>query len=327
MGRTTITLNRDGPLAVITLNRPEAMNAFTLMMGEELRAAFDETDADPAVRAVIVTGSGKAFCAGADLSTGAETFNAVSQANASGTLDDRDPQWRDSGGMLNLRIFDSQKPVVAAINGASVGIGATMILPMDARIGLKGAKFAYPFTKRGIAWDGCASWFLPRIVGVETALDWGLSGRTFLAEEALEAGLVSALADTPDGVMELARERALRFVNGAAGVGGDEPAAAVAHAGRVPSHGGAPAGKPRHPAPGHEPGRHGRRDELSGKARCRLPRRDPGRLPARLALGRRSGLLTARSEPASNRLPAGTPPIQPRRPSQSVWPESAIHCA
>ena len=93
------------------------------------------------------------------MSTGAETFNAVSQANASGTLDDRDPKWRDSGGMLNLRIFDSQKPVVAAINGASVGIGATMILPMDARIGLKGAKFAYPFTKRGIAWDGCASWF------------------------------------------------------------------------------------------------------------------------------------------------------------------------
>lgn len=218
MSRTTITLERDGPLAVITLNRPDAMNAFTLVMGEELRAAFDETDADPAVRAVIVTGSGKAFCAGADLSTGAETFNAVSQANASGTLDDRDPQWRDSGGMLNLRIFDSQKPVVAAINGASVGIGATMILPMDARIGLKGAKFAYPFTKRGIAWDGCASWFLPRIVGVETALDWGLSGRTFMAEEALEAGLVSALADTPGGVMELARERALRFVNGVAPV-------------------------------------------------------------------------------------------------------------
>lgn len=218
MGRTTITLTRDGPLAVITLNRPDAMNAFTLVMGEELRAAFDETDADASVRAVIVTGAGKAFCAGADLSTGAETFNAMFQANASGTLDDRDPQWRDSGGVLNLRIFDSQKPVVAAINGASVGIGATMILPMDARIGLKGAKFAYPFTRRGIAWDGCASWFLPRIVGVETALDWGLSGRTFMAEEALEAGLVSALADTPEGVMELARERASRFVNGAAPV-------------------------------------------------------------------------------------------------------------
>jgi enoyl-CoA hydratase/carnithine racemase len=218
MGRTTITLTRDGPLAVITLNRPDAMNAFTLVMGEELRAAFDETDADASVRAVIVTGTGKAFCAGADLSTGAETFNAMFQANASGTLNDRDPKWRDSGGMLNLRIFDSQKPVVAAINGASVGIGATMILPMDARIGLKGAKFAYPFTRRGIAWDGCASWFLPRIVGVETALDWGLSGRTFMAEEALEAGLVSALADTPEGVMELARERASRFVNGAAPV-------------------------------------------------------------------------------------------------------------
>lgn len=144
MGRTTISLERDGPLAVITLNRPDAMNAFTLVMGEELRAAFDETDADTAVRAVIVTGAGKAFCAGADLSTGAETFNAVSQANASGTLDDRDPQWRDSGGMLNLRIFDSQKPVVAAINGASVGIGATMILPMDARIGLKGYQIRLP---------------------------------------------------------------------------------------------------------------------------------------------------------------------------------------
>ncbi|KAA5804927.1 enoyl-CoA hydratase [Alkalicaulis satelles] len=218
MSYTTITLERDGPLAVITLNRPDAMNAFTLEMGAELRAAFDETDADGSVRAVIVTGAGKAFCAGADLSTGAETFNAVAQAQASGTLDDRDPQWRDSGGRLNLRIFNSHKPVVAAINGASVGIGATMILPMDARIALKGAKFAYPFTKRGIAWDGCASWFLPRVVGVETALDWGLSGRTFLAEEAHEAGLVSALADTPGAVMELALERARRLIDGGAPV-------------------------------------------------------------------------------------------------------------
>ena len=181
---TTIKLDISDGIGLLTLNRPDAMNAFTKEMGEEIREAFDKTDADAAVTAVVVTGEGRAFCAGADLSVGAETFNAVANAKAEGALDDTDPQWRDFGGLLNLRIFDSEKPVVAAINGAAVGIGATMILPMDARVGLKGAKFAYPFTKRGIAWDGCASWFLPRIVGISQALEWCYSGRVFEAAEA-----------------------------------------------------------------------------------------------------------------------------------------------
>ncbi|WP_440959056.1 enoyl-CoA hydratase-related protein [Oceanicaulis sp. LC35] len=218
MSYSTIRYDVQGAIALLTLNRPDAMNAFTVQMGEEMADAFDRSDADEKVRAVVVTGEGRAFCAGADLSLGAETFNAVATAQAEGELVDTDPQWRDFGGRLNLRIFDSEKPVVAAINGASVGIGATMILPMDARVALKGAKFALPFTKRGIAWDGCASWFLPRLVGVEAALDWGLSGRTFLAEEALERGLVSELADTPEAVLKRALERAHLFIKDTAPV-------------------------------------------------------------------------------------------------------------
>jgi enoyl-CoA hydratase/carnithine racemase len=193
MAFNTIELTVEGPVATITLNRPQAMNAFTHEMRDDVCAALDETDANDAVRAVIFTGAGRAFCAGADLSLGAETFNAVSQAKADGALDDSDPRWRDSGGVMNLRIWESVKPVIAAINGPAVGIGATMILPMDVRIGVKGAKMAYPFSRRGIAWDGAASWFLPRVVGVSTAMDWALSGRTFLTEEAHEAGLLKAV--------------------------------------------------------------------------------------------------------------------------------------
>ena len=205
-------------VGIITLNRPDQMNAFTPQMGQEVAQAFDETDKNPDVRAVVMTGAGKAFCAGADLSAGAEAFALMQQAREAGEFDDKDPKWRDTGGLMNLRVFDSEKPVVAAINGAAVGIGATVILPMDARVALSGAKFAIPFTKRGIAWDGCASWFLPRLVGIETALDWGLSGRTFLAEEALEAKLVSELADTPEKVLERALARAQALTANAAPV-------------------------------------------------------------------------------------------------------------
>ena len=198
-------------LAIITLNRPEAMYAYTPRMCHELIAAFNAADGDPEVGAVVVTGAGRAFCAGADLSAGAAAFNMVADAIKDGAFDDRDPRWRDTGGMLNLRIFESHKPVVAAINGAAVGIGATMILPMDARIAAENAKFAYPFTRRGIAWDGCASWFLPRVVGVETALDWGLTGRTFTAEEALKRGLVSDVFPA-ETVLDAAKTRALSFL-------------------------------------------------------------------------------------------------------------------
>ena len=204
----TVKLDMSDDLAVVTLNRPEAMNAFTIEMGGELIDALDQTDANPKVHAVVFTGAGKAFCAGADLSMGAEAFSAMTQAKDDGGLDDTDPKWRDWGGRVNLRIFDSAKPVVGALNGAAVGIGATMSFPMDARVGLKGAKMAIPFSKRGIAWDGCASWFLPRIVGINTAVDWGLSGRTFLADEAFEKGLLTNLEETPEAVFETAVAKA-----------------------------------------------------------------------------------------------------------------------
>lgn len=213
----TIRLETDGDLALITLDRPEAMNAYTPKMCEELIAAFDAAEGLPDVGAIVVTGAGKAFCAGADLSAGAEAFNMIAAARESGRLDDRDPKWRDTGGLLNLRIFRSAKPVVAAINGAAVGIGATMILPMDARVAAEGAKFALPFTRRGIAWDGCASWFLPRLIGVENALDLGLTGRTFMAEEALAMGYVSEVVPAED-VLARAKARARRFLENTAPV-------------------------------------------------------------------------------------------------------------
>jgi enoyl-CoA hydratase/carnithine racemase len=214
---STIAMEVSDQIATITLNRPDAMNAYTPHMCTELCDAFDRTDADPDVRAVIVTGAGRAFCAGADLSAGAETFNAVAHAEEAGEFDETDPRWRDTGGILNLRIWNSEKPVIAAINGAAVGIGATMILPMDVRIGVPGAKMAYPFVRRGIAWDGCASWFLPRVVGIETALDWSLSGRTFLSDEAHQRGLIGTLVE-PDVLMETARERARQFIDNVAPV-------------------------------------------------------------------------------------------------------------
>lgn len=194
-------------VATITLNRPHRLNAFTYEMGDEIIDALDHADDDDAVRAIIFTGEPPAFCAGADLSTGAETFNMVSQAQESGAFDETDPKWRDRGGILNLRIWNTLKPVIGAVNGAAVGIGATMILPMDIRLASMDAKFAYPFAKRGIVWDGCASWFLPRVVGISTAMDWGLTGRTFSAAEAFEAGLVARVVPADD-LMAEARERA-----------------------------------------------------------------------------------------------------------------------
>ncbi|WP_417481384.1 crotonase/enoyl-CoA hydratase family protein [Maricaulis sp.] len=207
----TITYAVEDHVATISLNRPHRLNAFTYEMGDELIAAFDLSDADDEVRAVIVTGEPPAFCAGADLSMGAETFDLIGQSQDSGEFDSSAPKWRDAGGKLNLRIWDSLKPVIGAINGASVGIGATMILPMDIRLASIDAKFAYPFAKRGIVWDGCASWFLPRVVGISTAMDWGLTGRTFSAAEAFESGLVARVVPAVD-LMPEARKRAREIV-------------------------------------------------------------------------------------------------------------------
>ncbi|MDX2235144.1 MAG: crotonase/enoyl-CoA hydratase family protein [Hyphomonadaceae bacterium] len=201
---------KDG-IATITLNRPEKMNAFTGQMMLDMIAAFDLTDADDAVKAVIVTGAGdRAFCAGADLSAGAKTFDyeARDDRPEKGPKDSLE-YLRDGGGRLTLRIFESLKPVIGAVNGAAVGVGVTMQLPMDIRLASTAAKFGFVFSRRGIVPEACSSWFLPRLVGVSTALEWCYSGRVFSAAEAKERGLVRSLhepADLMPAAVALARE-------------------------------------------------------------------------------------------------------------------------
>jgi enoyl-CoA hydratase/carnithine racemase len=195
----TIETERDGAVLVVRLNRPDRLNAYTLAMHDELIEAYDRADADDEVRAIVVTGAGRAFCAGADLGRGGATFA-------------REPTGqphRDSGGTLNLRTYECSKPIIAAINGPAVGVGATMTLPMDIRLAADTAKIGFVFARRGIVADGCASWFLPRVVGVAKALEWTLTGRVFDAAEAHEAGLVRSV-HPPDellpAAMKLARE-------------------------------------------------------------------------------------------------------------------------
>lgn len=181
-------------IATITLHRPDKMNAFTGTMMNEVIAALDLTDADDDVRAVIVTGSGdRAFCAGADLSAGEETF---SRGGSDVQTDAGVP--RDGGGMTALRIFDSKKPVIGAFNGAAVGVGVTMTLPMDIRVASTTARFGFVFARRGIVPEAASSWFLPRVVGISQALEWSFSGRVFDADEALAGGLVRSLHEPAD---------------------------------------------------------------------------------------------------------------------------------
>ena len=194
-------------VATITLNRPEKMNAFTGVMMQEMCSAFDLVDADDEVRAVIVTGSGdRAFCAGADL-----TPDSGGQVFASGSAVESlsDERVRDSGGRLTLRIFQCKKPVIGAINGAAVGIGATMQLPMDFRLASDNARFGFVFARRGIVPEAASSWFLPRLVGMQQALEWCMTGRVFDSAEALKGGLVRSVHAPADLLLEaqkLARE-------------------------------------------------------------------------------------------------------------------------
>jgi enoyl-CoA hydratase/carnithine racemase len=213
----TIELAVDGDgIATITLNRPDRLNAFTVAMQDELIAAFDRTDGDDDVRAVVVTGSGRAFCAGADLATGESTFDyAVQERLRSGRQ--VSGVHRDGGGMVVLRVFDSLKPVVAAVNGPAVGVGASMTLPTDARLATDGARFGFVFSRRGLVPDAAASWFLPRVVGIATALEWCYSGRVFNAEEARRAGLVTSV-HAPDELLTAARALALSMVSDSAPV-------------------------------------------------------------------------------------------------------------
>lgn len=195
---TEIRYAVDRGVATITLHRPEKLNAFTGTMMRELLAAFDLSDTDDAVRAVIVTGSGRGFCAGADLSAGGDTFDDGSlSSDAGGSVR------RDGGGIVALRIFDSLKPVIAAVNGPAVGVGATMLLPMDVRLASAEARFGFVFARRGIVPEACSSWFLPRVVGISRAQEWVTTGRVFPATEALEGGLVRSVY-APDDLLPAA---------------------------------------------------------------------------------------------------------------------------
>jgi len=198
-------------VATITLHRPEKLNAFTHVMRDELVDAFTKADEDDAVRATIVTGAGRAFCAGADLSAGPATFDYATREGQT------DEAFRDGGGRVSLRIFEMKKPVIGAINGPAVGIGATMQLPMDLRIASSEARFGFVFTRRGIVPEACSSWFLPRLVGIGQALEWTLSGRVFGAEEALAGGLVSKVV-APDALLPAARAFAREIVENTAPV-------------------------------------------------------------------------------------------------------------
>ena len=180
-------------IATITLNRPEKLNAFTNRMLKEIISAFDESDADDNVRAVIVTGAGRAFCAGADLSSGGETF-----AKGGSDVKATSGVMRDGGGLVSLRIFESKKPVIGAINGAAVGVGVTMTLPMDIRLAGDQAKFGFVFAKRGIVPEAASSWFLPRIVGISQATEWCFTGRMISAAEAKEGRLVRSVHEASD---------------------------------------------------------------------------------------------------------------------------------
>ena len=202
-------------VATITLHRPDKMNAFTETMRLEMADAFDRTDADDAVRAVIVTGHGtRAFCAGADLTpaNGGSVF-----ANPEPVEDLSDPRVRDGGGKLTLRLFESTKPIIGAINGAAVGVGATMQLPMDIRLASTAARFGFVFARRGIVPEAASSWFLPRIVGLPQALEWTMTGRVFDADEALRGGLVRSL-HAPDDLMPAARALAREIADNTSAV-------------------------------------------------------------------------------------------------------------
>jgi enoyl-CoA hydratase/carnithine racemase len=210
---TEIIYDVDGPVATITLNRPERLNAFTITMQREMNAAFDLSDADDDVRVVIVTGSGRGFCAGADLGTGGETFDA----DSTGVKASKHRYPRDFGGLLTLRIFESKKPVIAAINGAAVGVGITMTLPMDIRLVAESAKIGFVFAGRGIVPEAASSWFLPRVVGISQALEWTMTARVFRADEALAGGLVRSV-HPDDELLDAAKALAEEIATNAAPV-------------------------------------------------------------------------------------------------------------
>jgi enoyl-CoA hydratase/carnithine racemase len=196
-------------ILTITLNRPDKLNAVSPAMIKEMMEAFDQADRDDQVRVVIVTGAGRAFCAGADLgSNRADTWSYRAE---------KLEEHRDGGGTVTLKIFEMKKPVIAAINGPAVGFGITMTLPMDIRIASENAKIAFAFTRRGITPEACGTWFLPRIVGISRAAEWTLTGRLFSAQEALQNRLVSRV-EPPENLLKAAREIAREIADNTSAV-------------------------------------------------------------------------------------------------------------
>lgn len=213
MAYETILYEVEDRVLTLTLNRPERLNAFNSQMMTEMIDAFDRSDADDGIRAVIVTGAGRGFCAGADLEKGADTFNYDNNERGRkvGGVE------RDGGGLLTLRIFESLKPVIAAVNGPAVGIGMTMQLPMDLRIAAESARFGFVFSRRGIIPEAASSWFLPRVVGINQALEWTMTGRVFPASEALAGGLVSRVVPD-DQLLPTARQLAAEIADNTSAV-------------------------------------------------------------------------------------------------------------
>ncbi len=192
--------SQHGDTFMISLNRPEKLNAFTKTMQDELIKVFDYTDQNDEIKSVVITGEGRAYCAGADLVDGPNTFNYAEEGNRLSN-----DNHRDGGGLVALRIFKSKKPVIGAINGDAVGVGATMTLPMDIRVASESARFGFVFSRRGAVPEACSSWFLPRIVGISKALDWCYTGKVFNSQEALQHGLVSEVI-SDDKLIERALE-------------------------------------------------------------------------------------------------------------------------
>jgi enoyl-CoA hydratase/carnithine racemase len=193
----TIAVDVAERVMTVTLDRPDRLNAFTVRMQQEVCDAFDRADEDDEVRVVVVTGRGRGFCAGADLAAGGDSFDITAGSQATGGGGDQAGH-RDEGGLVALRIFASTKPVIAAINGPAVGVGATMTLPMDVRLAAESARFGFVFARRGLVPEACSSWFLPRVVGIGAALEWTFTGRVFDAGEALERGLVRSIHPDDD---------------------------------------------------------------------------------------------------------------------------------
>jgi enoyl-CoA hydratase/carnithine racemase len=215
MNYETLRYEVEGRILTLTLNRPDRMNAFTGRMCDELIAAFDQADADDNVKVVIVTGAGRAFCAGADLERGGETWGKHSEYLAEQAATKK--YVGDGGGQVTRRIFDFNKPVIAAINGPAVGVGITMTLAMDIRISVPNTKMGFVFAGRGILPEACSSWFLPRLVGISKALEWCYAARVFKSEEGLEAGLLRSLHE-PDALLPAARALAQEFIDNSSSV-------------------------------------------------------------------------------------------------------------